>query len=129
MVQFSPITTLLSIIQLLEIFEYFDYLKVKQNKESANIVEFFEVIETNHDLVNQLNQSEILVVPSLWSEPFGIVALEGLACGCALLASDAGGLPDAVGPEIKILLSDVANFSIVFLIFIIDTLFPIKSNE
>jgi glycosyltransferase involved in cell wall biosynthesis len=27
-----------------------------------------------------------------------VVALEGLACGCVLLASDGGGLPDAVGP-------------------------------
>ena len=48
-------------------------------------------------LVEELNQHEIMVVPSLWREPFGIVALEGLACGCVLLASDGGGLPDAVG--------------------------------
>lgn len=27
-----------------------------------------------------------------------MVALEGLACGCIVLASDGGGLPDAVGP-------------------------------
>lgn len=49
-------------------------------------------------LVHQLNQHEILVVPSRWKEPFGVVVLEGLACGCAVLASDGGGLPDAVGP-------------------------------
>jgi glycosyltransferase involved in cell wall biosynthesis len=48
-------------------------------------------------LMHTLNEHEILVVPSLWREPFGIVALEGMACGCALLASDGGGLPDAVG--------------------------------
>ena len=49
-------------------------------------------------LVDALNRHEILVVPSCWPEPFGIVALEGLACGCVVLASDGGGLPDAVGP-------------------------------
>ena len=38
-------------------------------------------------------------------------------------------LPDPVGPETKILLSDADSFSMVFLIFIIDELFPIKSNE
>ena len=27
----------------------------------------------------------------------GVEALEGMACGCALLVSDGGGLPDAVG--------------------------------
>ena len=48
-------------------------------------------------LVEELNKHEIMVVPSLWKEPFGIVALEGLACGCVLLASDGGGLSDAVG--------------------------------
>jgi len=48
-------------------------------------------------LVRILNQHEIMVVPSKWHEPFGIVALEGLACGCVVLASDGGGLPDAVG--------------------------------
>jgi glycosyltransferase involved in cell wall biosynthesis len=40
---------------------------------------------------------EILAVPSLWKEPFGIVALEGMACGCVPLVSDGGGLPEAVG--------------------------------
>jgi glycosyltransferase involved in cell wall biosynthesis len=49
-------------------------------------------------LAQVLNQHEILVVPSRWREPFGVVALEGLACGCVVLASDGGGLPDAVGP-------------------------------
>ena len=48
-------------------------------------------------LVQVLNQHELMVVPSKWHEPFGIVALEGLACGCVVLASDGGGLPDAVG--------------------------------
>lgn len=48
-------------------------------------------------LAEELNKHEIMVVPSLWKEPFGIVALEGLACGCVLLTSDGGGLSDAVG--------------------------------
>ena len=40
---------------------------------------------------------KIMVVPSTWAEPFGIVALEGIASGCALIASANGGLKDAVG--------------------------------
>jgi len=44
-----------------EIFEFFDYLKVKQNKEGSNIIEFFEVIEKNHKLTNQLNNSFLYV--------------------------------------------------------------------
>jgi glycosyltransferase involved in cell wall biosynthesis len=41
----------------------------------------------------------ILVVPSITPETFGIVALEGIACGCVVVGSDAaGGLTDAIGP-------------------------------
>jgi glycosyltransferase involved in cell wall biosynthesis len=49
------------------------------------------------DLVRELNQHAILAVPSRWAEPFGNVALEGMACGCAVVGSDGGGLPDAIG--------------------------------
>ena len=52
---------------------------------------------TGKNLVEELNCHEIMVVPSLWHEPFGVVALEGMACGCAMLVSDGGGLPEAVG--------------------------------
>jgi glycogen(starch) synthase len=50
------------------------------------------------DLARLLNESKILVVPSLSDEPFGVVALEGIACGCAVVGSRGGGLADAVGP-------------------------------
>jgi glycosyltransferase involved in cell wall biosynthesis len=49
-------------------------------------------------LVELLNGCRIMVVPSLWEEPFGIVALEGIACGCVVAAARAGGLPEAIGP-------------------------------
>lgn len=41
----------------------------------------------------------VMVVPSVAPEPFGIVALEGLACGCRLVVSEIGGLPEAVGGQ------------------------------
>ena len=45
-----------------------------------------------------VNAHEILVVPSLWREPFGIVALEAIACGCIVVGSESGGLKEAIGP-------------------------------
>ncbi len=45
-----------------------------------------------------LNEHTILAVPSRWNEPFGIVALEGAACGCVVIGSNGGGLPEAIGP-------------------------------
>ncbi len=62
----------------------------------ANSVDFVGPLQGS-ELVRELNQQEIIVVPSRWEEPFGVVVLEGLACGCVVLASDGGGLPDAVG--------------------------------
>lgn len=49
------------------------------------------------ELVRCLNQHRYMLVPSVWKEPFGIVALEGMACGCVPIVSDGGGLPEAVG--------------------------------
>jgi glycogen(starch) synthase len=52
---------------------------------------------TGRDLVRVLNAHTVLVVPSRWQEPFGIVALEGIACGCVVVGSAGGGLADAIG--------------------------------
>lgn len=60
------------------------------------LVKFAGVLR-GEDLAAELNRHEVLVVPSRWKEPFGIVALEGIACGCLVVASAAGGLPDAIG--------------------------------
>ena len=54
--------------------------------------------KTGEDLARVLNAHEILVAPSRYNEPFGVVALEGIACGCVVLGSAGGGLADAIGP-------------------------------
>lgn len=47
-------------------------------------------------LANELARHRAIVVPSRYEEPFGIVALEGLACGCIPIVSEQGGLVDAI---------------------------------
>lgn len=49
------------------------------------------------DLPALLARADVVVVPSVWPEPFGLTALEGMAAGAAVVASDVGGLPEAVG--------------------------------
>jgi glycosyltransferase involved in cell wall biosynthesis len=48
-------------------------------------------------LASCMASHRLLVAPSTWQEPFGIVALEGIACGCAVVGSSGGGLSDAIG--------------------------------
>jgi glycosyltransferase involved in cell wall biosynthesis len=54
--------------------------------------------QTSEQLAKLLRQHRILVVPSRWREPFGIVALEGIASGCVVVGSAEGGLGEAIGP-------------------------------
>jgi glycogen(starch) synthase len=60
-------------------------------------VEFVGVVR-GAELASLMNAHRILVIPSRWAEPFGIVALEGIACGCVVVGSEAGGLREAIGP-------------------------------
>ena len=46
----------------------------------------------------EFRRHRVAVVPSRYEEAFGIVALEAMAAGCVVVASDRGGLPEAVGP-------------------------------
>lgn len=48
-------------------------------------------------VAEELQKTRILAIPSRWNEPFGLTALEGLACGCVVVASQGGGLPEAGG--------------------------------
>lgn len=76
--------------------------------EEANLRQQVKQLDINHqvefagvkldrELAQALNTHQILIVPSRWEEPFGIVALEGIACGCVVVGSDGGGLKEAIG--------------------------------
>jgi glycosyltransferase involved in cell wall biosynthesis len=49
------------------------------------------------ELQDIYRRHSVLAVPSTWDEPFGMVALEGLASGCRVVVTNRGGLPEAVG--------------------------------
>lgn len=77
-----------------------DRLKLEQMAVDYELTDqvTFHGKKVGTELVEALNQHKIMVVPSKWKEAFGIVALEGIACGLAVIASKGGGLKDAVGP-------------------------------
>jgi glycogen(starch) synthase len=51
------------------------------------------------EVARLLRLHTLLLIPSRrsWSEPFGVVALEGIACGCIPVGTRYGGLPEAIG--------------------------------
>jgi len=58
----------------------------------------FEGIKTRKELAEIFNQHRVLVIPSMCDETFGLIALEGMACGCQVIGANDGGLPEAIGP-------------------------------
>lgn len=74
-------------------------LKLRQKINDLGISEqvIFVGSKVGENLVRILNEHQIMVIPSLWNEPFGVVALEGIACGCVVIGSEGGGLKDAIG--------------------------------
>ena len=41
-----------------------------------------------------LKIANIIVVPSMWEEPFGLTVLEAMAAGVPLIATRSGGIPE-----------------------------------
>ena len=52
----------------------------------------------NSKSLNKIMQkSSIIVIPSIWQEPFGLVAAEAMSNGVAIISSKNGGLPEIIG--------------------------------
>jgi UDP-glucose:(glucosyl)LPS alpha-1,2-glucosyltransferase len=49
------------------------------------------------EVLAAMARAAIVVVPSRWEEPFGLVALEAMASGAALIVSARGALPEVAG--------------------------------
>ena len=45
---------------------------------------------------NKMRSSSIIIIPSRWQEPFGLVAAEAMSNGIAIIASNVGGLPEII---------------------------------
>jgi len=61
----------------------------------SDSVKFVSGISTEK-LVDYYNEASVVVSPSLY-EGFGLPAGEAMACGCAVISSDGGALPEVVG--------------------------------
>ena len=60
------------------------------------------------DLIQLLAHATVFVCPSVY-EPLGIVNLEAMACGTAVVASRVGGIPEVVDDGVTGLLVDLGD--------------------
>ncbi|WP_336621371.1 glycosyltransferase family 4 protein [Micrococcus luteus] len=61
----------------------------------TNAVEFLGPLEP-YSVNKHLNTSSVFAIPSRYEEAFGIAILEAQAAGCAVVASERGGIPEAM---------------------------------
>lgn len=91
-----------------------DYYSKKITKDFSNLGERTEI--TGYLPQNELNQilevSSIIVIPSLWEEPFGLVAAEAMANGIAIISSNSGALKEVINNK-GILINDINKNKIV----------------
>lgn len=79
-----------------------DYKKVSQR--NSNI--FFKGWIKNTEMYKKV---DIVLVPSIWAEPFGRISVEAIANGKWTIVSDKGGLPETVNYDDNMIVNYVFN--------------------
>lgn len=75
--------------------DYYDEIFVPALKAAGSGVEYVgEISQAERDLL--FAESHAVLMPGSWPEPFGLVAIEALACGTPVIARRAGALPEIV---------------------------------
>jgi glycosyltransferase involved in cell wall biosynthesis len=72
-----------------------DWQKLAQTLEIASQLRWHSFLR-GEALVQAMNAAGVVVVPSRWPEPMGVVAVEAMACGKAVIGSHEGGLGEVL---------------------------------
>ena len=69
------------------------YKEMAKNFNLEKNIKFLGFVENKH-IVDTYQLVDITIVPSIWSEQFGMVGPESLACGVPVIGSNIGGIPE-----------------------------------
>ncbi|MBI5549660.1 MAG: glycosyltransferase family 4 protein [Deltaproteobacteria bacterium] len=75
--------------------EYVDELRKMAAR--AQVSDRVHFIDARRDLHRVMSSADIVLVPSVWQEPFGLVAAEAQLLGVPVIASNRGALPELMG--------------------------------
>jgi len=79
-------------------------------EESSKIENFFFLGSVDYkDLHLYYNLGDIYCMPSQYEEGYGRVVTEAVACGSPVVGSNKGGIPEAVGDEVSILVDPTVD--------------------
>ncbi len=78
-----------------------DFVK-KESDKTPNLI-FLGSVDYR-DLHKYYNLGDIFCIPSQYEEGYGRVAMEAVACGSPVVGSNKGGIPEAVSPEVSVLI-------------------------
>ncbi len=62
----------------------------------GGVIQYVDFIDNDQDKNVFLANAKALIVPSIFSEPFGMVSIEALACGTPVIGLDSGAIPEVI---------------------------------
>lgn len=81
-------------------------LEELRNKTSAlHLDDTVAFLGKRSDVDQFMRLADVVVVPSVWEEPAGLVTVEAMASGCPVVAAAVGGIPEYLGSDAGLLVS------------------------
>tara|TARA_B100001059_G_C17825613_1_gene581178 strand:+ start:389 stop:1483 length:1095 start_codon:yes stop_codon:yes gene_type:complete len=80
---------------------------IKKFKSIGSQAKFYGY-QDNRFVQEKMKSASIIVIPSIWEEPFGLVAAEAMSNGICIIASRVGGIPEIVQSN-GILINNINN--------------------
>ncbi len=88
---------------------YISELKTFLHEKGLTEIVTFHGKVPQDELIQHYDRCDLLLVPSLWQEPFGLVVAEAMARGLPVIASNVGGPAEILTHEINGLLVEAGN--------------------